>query len=295
MNEVARLTTDPAQARRLVEILCTVLGTKLPEAWAACSWHAVGDALGTADVDVTPLLAALVNAPRTDGLLESLKKLGIPRWRSAWRARATLSESVRTGLWSVWPPLGAMFDFSFDDDRARERCRDYLGTAAGDINKEAQASIAGHLSGLDIPAGASGRAYRESDAVLLTDAGWEACKALTFKPLQGESGPARALAGELQSIVDPLRGPYEDANERIKQKLGYDFCGVRTFPGARIGYGLFPAMSLAWALEDRLVARGILPPAHVPASLLELREAFPELHAHDLCLAELIVSARSRS
>jgi len=292
MEEVARLASDPAHARSLLDILCKVLSMQLPEKWTDCSWHAVGEALGRAEVDVSPLFAAMVDAPRSERLLRFVKMLGIPRWRSAWRARSFPSDAVRTGLWSLWPPLGAAFDFSLDDDRARDRCRDYLGVAAGDLPESRHASIAGHLSGLVVPAGAAARTYGQSDALFLTDDGWDACQALTFGALQGHSGPARALASDLQSIVDTLRLPYGDANEIIRQKLRYDFCGVRSFPGVRSGYRLFPAMSLAWALEDRLVARGILGATRVPAALLQLREAFPELHAHDLCLAELIVSAR---
>ncbi|MFN8507775.1 MAG: hypothetical protein U0547_09445 [Dehalococcoidia bacterium] len=295
MEDVARLASDPVHARRLVEIFCTVLSKELPDTWTEASWHAVGDALGKADIDVTPLLAALVEAPRSERLLTFVRMLGIPRWRSAWRVRAHVSDALRTGLWSLWPPLGAAFDFSLDEERARDRCRDYLGVAAGDIPVKDHGSIAGHLSSLSGPGDALFRQHTEPDAMLLTNGGWEACKALTFNSLQGGGGPARALAGDLLSIVDALRGPYDDANEAIKPKLRYDFCAVRTFPGARTGYGLFPAMSLAWALEDRLVARGILPPTRVRAPLLELRGAFPELHAHDLCLAELIVASRFRS
>lgn len=290
----ARIENSPDEAQELLSLLTGVLSSDLVPGWEAPAWHLLQPALGHTTVDVAAFLCALATAPRRPELTEFVEKLNIPRWRSAWRARGRVPSAARAGLWALWPPLGAVFDLTSLEPDAEERCRAYLGVARGDLtSRQALAAAVGHLSKLHAGSTSQTHAPRDvTETVRLTEAGWEACIENTKAPLIGLAGAAGELSEAANRITTDLLTHYQSLRTDLVSRLGYDYCGVREFPGAGVRFARLFAMSLALAFETRLVARGIYPNKPERPLSVHLRLGFPELHAHDICAAELIVAER---
>lgn len=292
MRSLAECCREPEVAAELLALFARVLEKRVDDAWASLAWSELEEPLSRTKADVLPFIEALGRTPRGEPAAKFARQVGLTNWRSVWHARDRIPSSVRAGLWSLWPPLGAVLDLSSERPEAIERCRDYLIDPHRETHRRELLAVAGQVADGEAPA------HTERGTLGLTSATADACIARSLARIK-EIRQDQDCSPKATQVHQDLRSSLESARSQTTDRLQCDPVAVRVPPGTEQKddryLGLFPAMSLAFALRGRMEARGILPTTQGHADEARVREWLPELHARDLCFAELLVARSYRT
>lgn len=289
LAELLQGASGSAVALNLLDCLAAILSGPLSRECQQLPWWQLTSALASMrEVDAMPLLEAVAAAPPGPELVLMLASLDLPRWRALHRLSTAPRADVVAALWARWPALGAAIDLRHGTRDWPDRVTDFLGLSDLRLDRAGLLALVGHLGpgGLDAVRAFSTKSVGHA---LLGHGGWERCV---------EASRTRLRETRVEDLVIDLTRHRADLFEQVRQecraRLGCDFIAPRYYPVPDRHPGRLPAMSLAFALWTRMLARGIVTDRCLSRTTVglthALMEIIPEMHTRDLCLAGLILA-----